>query len=100
MTLTLDNKHKRYIQSIAKKFFEGNESMAMRKIIGEHIDDRRNRGYDVCLVCGYYNAQIANVTRNQNEKQAKGKIYYQEHKEIMKANAKRSKIKRLQKVKR
>lgn len=37
---------------------------------------------------------------NFDEIQAKGKIYYQVHKEIIKDNVKRSKIKRLQEVKR
>lgn len=36
MTLTVEKEHQKYIQDLAKSLFEGNESMAIRKIIAEH----------------------------------------------------------------
>jgi len=36
MTLTMEEEHQKYVQDLAKTQFEGNESMAIRKIIAEH----------------------------------------------------------------
>ena len=36
MTLTVEESHQKYIQRVAKAQFEGNESMAIRKIIADH----------------------------------------------------------------
>ncbi len=36
MTLTMEQSHKDYVQALAKAQFEGNEAMAIRKIIAEH----------------------------------------------------------------
>lgn len=36
MTLTMEQSHKSYVQSLAQAQFEGNDAMAIRKIIAEH----------------------------------------------------------------
>ena len=38
MTLTMGKEHEKYIKDLANEQFEGNESMAIRKIITDHSE--------------------------------------------------------------
>lgn len=37
MTITVELEHQKYIQNLAAREYEGNESMAIRKIITDHL---------------------------------------------------------------
>lgn len=50
MTITVEPKHREYIQKLSFKLFEGNISMAIRKIVVDHIQANQMAG-NPCLVC-------------------------------------------------